>query len=204
LGFGILDLFGIWYYWNWGFDRMGYAAALDKAWEELQAATKQKSLSVRFLADNYQVDITRRKVFSLSCNVPAKDFPSVIILHYLVKSLSGLPQVTGQWLDFRQLSGVEGYWAAFKKRAIDPLIRKYGASPEKILDVLGRFPGKKEPYGDYAVAIEAFDRVPVLLALWEKDEEFAPEANIFLDKSAKDIFCIEDMIVLAGLVCANV
>jgi hypothetical protein len=162
---------------------MGYEAALSRAWEELGA---HDALRVRFLAQEYTVDPKARVVNSVSCNAPAKDFTAILILHYLAKRLKGLSALTGRWLNFRELSGVEGYLEAFRKRSVEPLIRKYGRTGS-----------------DEARVIEAFEGVPVLVKIWKADEDFAPDANIFFDASVKEIFCTEDIVVLAGIVASS-
>lgn len=93
---------------------MGYDVALNKAWDDLVKLKPDKPMSVKFLADEYTLDLVGRKVLSLSCNAPAKDFTTILILHYLAQKLKGLPQLTNEWLSFRELSGVEGYLAAFR------------------------------------------------------------------------------------------
>jgi len=182
---------------------MGYETALNKAWVDLANLKPNDNLSVKFLADEYTVDLESKKVLSLSCNVPAKDFATILILHYLVQKLKGLPGLTNEWLTFRELSGVEGYLEAFRTRAIEPIIRKYGNKPEAILDDLDRLPAKKVNQGDVGIVIEAFKGVPALVELWRKDEEFSPEANILFDKSVTKIFCTEDIVVLAGLIASG-
>ena len=182
---------------------MGYELALGKAWEKLSKLNIPNPLSIKFLADEYTVDSKARKVISLACNVPAKDFTAIIILHYLACKLQGLPELSGEWLSFKELSGIEGYSPAFRKRVIEPVIRKYGASPDGILAVLERLPGKRINQGDVGVVLEAFEAVPVAVLLWRPDEEFGPEANVLFDKSITKIFCTEDIVVLAGIIAAG-
>lgn len=182
---------------------MSYEIATNKAWDELIKLEPAKNLSVKFLADEHTVDFENRRLVSLSCNVPAKDFPAILILHYLAKKFTGLPQLTGEWLDFKELSGVEGYHAAFRKRSIDPVIRKYGSNPQGLLDVLDRLPGKRVDQGDIGIMLEAFQQVPVMVLLWRADEEFGPEANVLFDKSITKIFCTEDIVVLAGIIASQ-
>jgi hypothetical protein len=181
---------------------MGYEAALAKSWSELIEQGAQEAITVKFLADEYSVDPQKKKVFSLSCNIPAKDFTAILILHYMARKLKGLPKLTGQWLTFREFSGIEGYAAAFHKRAIEPLIRKYGSNPAGILEVLKRLPAEESSGGDVAIVVMAFAQVPVLVKLWKGDEEFGPDANIYFDRSITEIFCTEDIVVLAGMVGA--
>jgi len=183
---------------------MAYDVAINKAWGELAKLNPQKNLSVKFLADEYSVDLAAKKLISLACNVPAKDFSSILILHYLIQKLKGLPGLTGEWLSFRELSGVEGYAEAFRKRSLEPIIRKYGKNPEGILSNLKRFSAKQMDYADASVMVEAFEKVPVLIKLWRADEEFGPDANMFFDRSITGIFCTEDIAVLAGMVATSV
>ena len=182
---------------------MGYEIAINKAWEELAKLSPAKNLEVKFLADRYTVDQEAKEVLSLSCNARAKDFTAILILHYLIQQLKGLPTVRGEWLTFREFSGIEGYYEAFKKRSIEPIIRKYGKNPQGILSVLERLPAKKVEGGDFGIVIEAFASVPVLIKMWQADEEFGPDANIYFDRSVTEIFCTEDIVVLAGIVAAS-
>lgn len=181
---------------------MGYVAALQKAWEELANISQDKILQVKFLADEYTVDLQKREVFFLSCNVPAKEFTAILLLHYLAHQIKGLSRITGEWLDFHQLSGIEGYGSSFRKRAVEPILRKYGSNPQGIISVLDRLPGETVRQADVGLVLQAFLDVPVLITLWKGDEEFAADANILFDKSITKIFCTEDIIVLAGLVAA--
>jgi hypothetical protein len=179
---------------------MGYQAAINKAWDELANIHPDNDLSIKFLADEYSIDLKSRKVFSLACNSPAKDFYAILILHYALKQLGGLPQLYGEWLSFKELSGVEGYYPAFRKRSIEPILRKYGQKPEALLEVLERLPAKRVEQGDIGIVVEAFAKVPAMITLWRKDEEFSPEANMLFDKSITGIFCTEDIVVLANII----
>ena len=182
---------------------MGYDIALQKAWSELIALKPKENISVKFLADEYTIDLEEKRALSLSCNAPAKEFTVILILHYLAAQLKGLPLLTNEWLSFKELSGVEGYLPAFKKRAIEPIIRKYGKKPEALLEALDRFPSKRVEQGDIGIILEAFEGVPVLVSLWRADEEFGPEANMLFDKSIAKIFRTEDIVVLAGFVASS-
>jgi len=180
---------------------MGYEVAVNKAWDNYILAGAEKLAQVKLLNDKYSVDIEARKILSFSCNVPAKDYTAIIILHYLKSKLQGLlDDTSGQWLDFRELSGVEGYQSAFRQRVIERVIKKFGGNPQGLLAVLERFPGKVSRQADAAIILEVFEKVPVLIQLWKGDEEFAPEANVLFDKSITKIFCTEDIVVLAEFI----
>jgi len=177
---------------------------LNKAWDELARLKADGRIPVKFLADEYTLDPRARKVTSLSCNTAAKDFTAILILHYLIARYKGLPQLTGEWATFKELSGIEGYSPAFRQRAIEPVIRKYGRNPPALFTVLERLPGKKTDQSDAGIVLEVFERVPVEVLLWRGDDEFGPEANLLFDRSITEIFCTEDIVVLAGMIAAEV
>jgi hypothetical protein len=183
---------------------MGYAAALSKAWSELGGIDKDKHVSIRFLSDEYSIDLGSQRILSLSCNAPAKDYISILILHYLKQKLRGLPALGREWITFKQLDGGQGYYPAFKKRVIDPIIRKYGSQPEALLELVERFQAKSIQLADSSVVLDILEGVPVLISLWRGDEEFGPEANVLFDKSIKDIFFTEDIVILAEFVARNI
>lgn len=179
---------------------MGYEVALENAWKKLEEAPKGGSFSIKFLADEYTVNLDLKQILSLSCNIPPHEHISILILHYLVKKLSGLPKVTGNWISFSDLAGGKGYFDAFKKRALEPIRRKYGRAPKALSNCLERLPGEKTQYGDCAVIIHAFENVPVLITVTGEDEEFPAEANLLFDSSIEKILCTEDVVVLADIV----
>ena len=184
---------------------MGYEAALSKAWAELDAvAGKAQAAAVRFLADTYDVDRSQRLILSRSCNAPAKDFVSILLLHYAVKSLRGLPALRGQWISFRELSGGESYYSAFYKRSIEPLVRKYGTQPQAFLESGRRIGARELKQADAALQVEAFDGVPVVIELWKGDSEFGAEANMLFDAGISLIFDTEDIAVLGGFVARHI
>ena len=183
---------------------MGYDVALSKSWSELENLTRDKNISIRFLSDEYTVDLENKRVLSLSCNAPAKDYISILILHYLKQKMKGLPLISGEWVSFKQLEGGQGYYSAFKRRVIEPIMRKYGGNPEALLELIERFKAKRIQLADYSIVLDIFDGVPALITLWRGDEEFGPEANILFDKSIEDIFCTEDVAVFAGFVARNI
>ena len=81
---------------------MGYQAALNKAWGELKKISPQEKFSLRLLSDEYEIDTRSGKVLSLSCNTQVKDFLVILILHYLVKKINGLPEPCQDWISARR------------------------------------------------------------------------------------------------------
>jgi len=42
-----------------------------------------------------------------------------------------------------------------------------------------------------------------LIKLWRQDTEFGPDANMYFDASIKNIFCTEDIVMLAQIVSSQ-
>jgi hypothetical protein len=180
---------------------MAYDAAIIKAWDDIEKLVPgEKLISLRFFSEEYSVDAAGRKILSLSCNAPAKDFVSILLLHYLKAKLGSLPELTGEWISFKELSGGESYYPAFRKRAIEPIIRKHGSNPKGIYVALEKVPGEQLKQADAAIRVDAFEKVPLLIEVWAGDDEFPPEANLLFDKSIQKIFCTEDIAVLGGFI----
>lgn len=174
---------------------MGYSAALNKAWETLAKLSDKKTHSVSLLSDTYEVRVEDRKVSSVSCNVPAKDFLSILLLHYIIGSLKESYSPSGEWISFKDIEGGEIYFPAFHESAIKPLVRKYGAKPEALLEVLKRLPGKKIDIGDFGVEIKTFPDIYVRVVMWKGDDEFGPEGTILFDKNLTKVYSTEDIAV---------
>jgi len=185
---------------------MGYERALIKAWSELRALSQERTFSVKFLADTYDLDVSSGSILSLSCNIPAKDYQAILILHYLITKLrlGRLPENTGEWIDFNQLDGGDAYYSVFRKRTINPIITKYGHDPMSLLKVCERLPASIMDVGDASLLITVFEGVNVRITLWKGDEEFGPDANILFDRTIKEIFCTEDIVVLSEYIARSI
>ena len=184
---------------------MGYEVAISKAWTELENLTQKKSHTVRFLDDEYDIDLEKKNILSLSTNVSPKTHISILLLHYLSRKLKGLPQPTGEWISFKQLDGGQFYYSVFRKRVLEPIIKKYGERPEGLISELTkRFKGKEVKEADASIVFEVFDGIPLFIKLWRGDEEFGAAANLLFDKSISEIFCTEDAVITAEVVASMI
>lgn len=177
---------------------MSYQTALEKAWKALAGQGAGQVPAVTFFGDEYEIDVPARRVLSRSCNAPSKEFVSILLLHYAIRRRQGLPEPTGEWISFQELEGGESYYPAFRKRAIEPLLAKYGRAAGQLREALKRLPGRPAGQADAGIEVEAFSKVPLLVEVWQADREFSAEANMLFDRSIARIFCTEDVAVLGG------
>ncbi|MDP2645254.1 MAG: DUF3786 domain-containing protein, partial [Desulfobacterales bacterium] len=131
---------------------------------------------------------------------PEKEAPlqeQVLMLHYLLApNPSAGPE---NWIAYREIPGASFYFAAFGKRAIDPLKKAFGQNISGLAASAGRLGGRSIRTGDAGFTFHVFPHVPVQLILWQGDDEFAPEANILFDKSIGEILLPEDIAWLSGM-----
>jgi hypothetical protein len=118
----------------------------------------------------------------------------ILILHYFAEA-KGI-QATGKLIAYKQLPGGISYFPAFSRRAIAPLVKHFGKSPELLRKAAAKLGGREADYGDLSMTINAFDHVPITLVLWRGDEELAPNGNILFDANISDYLSTEDVTVL--------
>lgn len=180
---------------------MGYEASLKKAWDALKETEENKSY-VKFLSDEYEVNLSQKTISSRSCNIEPKDYYKILILHYLANE-GRVPDIERDaWISFKEMEGGEAYFPAFHKRAIEPIIRKYGDNPDAIFERIHSLNAEKINTGNAAISIRAFPKVKVGIVLWAKDEEFASDCNMLFNRGVKKIFPTEDVAVLGGIVAS--
>ena len=180
---------------------MGYQVAVKKAWSDLQRIENQKAC-IKFLNDEYEIDFNKKKVFSASCNIEAKDYYKILILHYLADEDKVLNIERDDWKSFKEMEGGQAYFSAFRKRAIEPILRKYGECPLSILERAKSFAAEEIKIGDAGISIRVFPKVKVGIILWARDEEFGPDCNVVFNSSIDRIFPTEDIAVLGGILAS--
>ncbi len=178
---------------------MGYEVSLKKAWEELVALGKDK-FHVKFLSDEYEVDFSNKRIFSLSCNIDAKDYYKILILHYLANEDKILDIEKDNWISFKEMDGGKIYFPAFHKRTIIPILKKYGDNPTGIFERCNVLNAERINTGTAGISIRVFPKVRIGIILWAKDEEFDADCNMVFNYSIKNIFPTEDVAVLGGIV----
>ena len=179
---------------------MAYEIAIEKAWDDLERVVRRGKSRIKFLDEEYEIDSSRRKIFSPASNVEAKDFYKVLFLHYVINEgkVGGIEK--DAWISFREMEGGDTYFPAFRDRAIEPILKKYGHNASGIYKSIKSFPAEKMDGGDAAVCIKAFPKVKVGIIIWKEDEEFEADCNMLFNRSIKKIFPTEDAAVLGGIV----
>lgn len=152
-------------------------------------------IMVNFLGRPYHISIPDAEIWSGDDKpeVPLKE--KILVLHYFTMA-RGTP-LSGRLITYRQLPGGISYLSAFSQRAVAPLVRHFGRNPELLIEAAAKLGGREARYGDAAVTLKAFERVPITLVLWRGDEEVAPNGNVLFDGNIPDYLPTEDVTVVS-------
>ena len=151
-------------------------------------------IGINYLNQPYHIMLPDVKILLGDGGMEASLRDKILILHYFAGA-KGTP-ATGKLIAYKQLPGGISYFPAFSRRAIAPLVKHFGKSPELLSKATAKLGGRKVDHGDVSVNINAFPHVPITLVLWRGDEELAPNGNILFDANISDYLSTEDVTVL--------
>ena len=121
----------------------------------------------------------------------------ILVLHYFTTS-DGSP-LTQKWITVKEIPDSRLYLPNFEKRAVAPLLGRFGRAPDQVLEPARKLGGRETDVGDVAVTIPALPRVPITLQFWRGDEEFPPRVNILFDESIVRYLPTEDLILASQM-----
>jgi len=125
----------------------------------------------------------------------------ILILHYL--GGDAVAPAHTEWIGFQQVPSGGFYFDAFKRRAHDPLAKIFGREPEKLIEAGAAIGAEKADFGDAAVIVRVFPKVPVAAVVHEACDEFPADAKVLFESSIDSYFCTEDVAVVGGLVAGR-
>jgi len=154
----------------------------------------KKVIIIEYLNQSYLITLPDIEISLTDSGekVPIRD--KVLILHYLTLAKGSL--ATNKLITYRELPEGANYFPTFSKRTIKPILHYFGKEPRRLIAAAKKLGGHKVDYGDVAVTINAFSRVPITLVLWQGDAELAPEGSIIFDTTISDYLSTEDITVL--------
>ena len=165
-----------------------------KSGAQYQVAGSKKTIVIQYLNQSYIITLPGIEI-SLGDSaeqVPIRD--RLLILHYFT-SAKGTP-AANRLITFRELPEGSVYSPTFSKRTIKPIVDQFGQEPHLLVDAGEKLGGHKADYGDMAITINAFSRVPITIILWRGDDELAPQGNVVFDAAISDYLPTEDITVL--------
>ena len=186
-------------------------AALELAWSRLTdsniqalsadagASFHNNEISLPTFSQCIIIDITTRSIRIGSEELAI--FDKILALHYLLGCDRSKP--TGNLISFAQAPGGEVYYSTFKKRSIDRLAEMFGDAPESLLKAGSLLGGEPLEMATAAVKLFVYPMLPVVVLIWQGDDEVAAAANLLFDESAVRILATEDLAVAGSSVVAR-
>jgi hypothetical protein len=158
----------------------------------------EKSIILEHLNRSYRIKIPSGEVSIVDSDEAVLVRDKILVLHYFLRA-KGTP-LTGKLITYKELQEGINYYPTFFKRAIEPIINNFKDEPGKLPEIAAKIGGHKTDYGDIAVTIDAFLKVPLTIVLWRGDKEFPPGANILFDSTISDYLPTEDVTILCEIV----
>ena len=166
---------------------------------QLQVIDSHKIINLKYLNRSYQVLLPNIGISLVADEeeVPMRDM--ILILHYL--TLAKGTTNTKKMIAYKELPGGASYFPTFSKRTIKPILDYFGKEPCLLLDAGMKLGGHhRADYGDVAITVPAFSRVPITIVLWRGDDEFDPRGSILFDSTVSDYLSMDDINVLCEII----
>ena len=161
---------------------------------QYQMSGSSRSILIKYLNRLYQITLPDIGLSLVDSEEEVKMRDKLLILHYFI-SAKGTP-TANKPITFKELLGGNVYFPTFTKRTIKPLLAHLGNEPNFLVEAAQKLGGYRADYGDVAITIDAFSRLPITIVLWRGDDEFPPEGNIMFDSTISDYLDTEDIAVL--------
>jgi hypothetical protein len=138
---------------------------------------------VPFLGAEFLCSPERQSIEPLSDNpfiTPDFQF-CLVLLHHLLEAKPH--ELSGKWIGEKEIPGGELFFRGLHKLPLQPLTAVFGRQLGLLRKVAERMAGIPVPMGDLAFQFLLSPRIPLVLVLWEGDEEFEPEMLIRFDST---------------------
>ncbi|MFX0169753.1 MAG: DUF3786 domain-containing protein [Candidatus Hodarchaeota archaeon] len=156
-----------------------------------------KANILRFL--DLEVHLHTGQIIDTTLNKPFD--PKIEYIFFLLHQYSKAQEVplTGNLINYKQISGGRVYAPVFEGRVVKPIQQHLGSNPDLFAKSAQQLGGELAQVGDLSFTILALPRIPYTYALWRADEEFPARTSVFLDESAGSYLDAEAHAHLASL-----
>ena len=161
---------------------------------QYQIIDTKRVITTEYLNQSYLISLPDMDISLMNSTEELQLRDKILIVHYLSQA-KGTP-LTNKIISYKELPEGSNYFPTFSKRALKPILDHFGKEPERLVDVATKLGGYQADYGDAAVTINAFPRVPITFVLWKGDKEFPPGGNILFNSTIPDYLSTEDINVL--------
>lgn len=128
-------------------------------------------------------------------------FSRLSILRYLLDAQNIRP--TGRLLKPAELKSGQIYLKGSHLLPLDAIAGRYARDPESFFRQGARYGAQPRSYGDAAIELLPFARVPITVILWREDEEFPARCYLLFDETC-ELHLPPDILWSVAMMCALV
>jgi hypothetical protein len=167
-----------------------------KAGGDYETGEDGEKVVIRFFSEPYEIRFPEIVFYSPSKKVVSL-VTRILFLHYLVRA-DGIP-LTGKWLGYKDIPGGLLYAGVFSRRVTEPLVQRFGRSPQLFKEIGGELGGESADAGDASIVLRVLPLIPLQYVLWAGDDEFPPTIQLLFDASVDHYLSLEDIVVLGQI-----
>ncbi len=132
---------------------------------------------------------------------PGNDFElKLVLLHYLLEAED--IDFSRKWISEKDIPSGETFFRGPHRLPIDDLLRVFGSDLDLFQAASERLGGGAAELGDIAYRFWVLPRIPVLVILWEGDDEFEPAIHILFDGTVDShLKALDTIWALANVFC---
>lgn len=118
-----------------------------------------------------------------------RDYFYLMVLLYLLDAKEVEP--TRTWISEKELKGGTTFFRGPHALRVGELQETFGKNPDAFAHAGRRLGGVELLFGDKAIALTVFPRVPLAYVLWKEDAEFPARVTVMFDSTIQKHFSLD-------------
>jgi len=168
-------------------------------WEQLEKLDRQETAKradcryltepdryvVAMLKTQYAVNLAEKDISSLQADTPSRPAPfleQLCLLAYLINA-KDIP-LAEKLAKAESLPGGQFFFRGPHRLPTESLEKAFGENPDGLIRASEQLGATRCEFGDASIRVYALPRIPLTLAVWRGDNEFAARASILFDQTA--------------------
>ncbi len=183
-------------------------------WEQLEKLDRQETAKrggCRYLTDpdryalamlgtQYVVNLVEKDISSLQADSPSRPAPfleQLCLLAYLINAKD--IALAEKLVKAESLPGGQFFFRGPHSLPTENLEKAFGDNPEGLIRASEQLGATRCEFGDASIRVYALPRIPLTLAVWRGDKEFAARASILFDQTAATHLPLDAMWAMVNL-----
>lgn len=127
---------------------------------------------------------------------------AILALHYSACRPGRYSRAGDEYVSFMDIPEARGYAKPYQGRVIGRFLHTAGVDKVTFKSAAVGLAGEEVNLGDAAFEFAVFPRARVQVIWYRGDNELAPGASFSFGRNIPELFCVEDIVVMAELLVA--